>query len=177
MRLAFTTFAILHAPYGNEQVQEFDDLTPIVFKLAEDSEGFIARAVDLDNSGLSNFECNYGEWGTFDVPRFYELGRQQGTDQRAGTLSIWTDLQSVFNFTFSGLHLEVLRRRTEWFKAPAWPTYACWWIQDDEIPTWNTACRKLEHLHDHGPTPEAFNFRQCFDDQGNTTKVKRPGHD
>lgn len=55
MKLEFTTFAILHEPYGNECVQEFDDFTPIVFSLAENSEGFITRVIDLDNSGRSNF--------------------------------------------------------------------------------------------------------------------------
>jgi hypothetical protein len=174
MRLAFTTFAILHEPYGHERVQEFDDLTPIVFREAEKSKGFIARAVDLDATGLSNFQCNWGPWGAFDVPRFYQLGRESCTDQRASTLSLWTDLQSVFNFAYSGLHLSALRKRAEWFKAPAWPTYACWWVEDKEIPTWSQACRKLEQLHDKGSTPQAFNFRQCFDAQGCLTQLERP---
>ncbi len=174
MRLAFTTFAILHEPYGHERVQPFDDLTPLVFREAERSRGFIARAVDLDASGLSNFECNWGPWGKFDVPRFYQLGRGTGTDQRASTLSLWTDLQSVFNFAYTGLHLAALRKRAEWFKAPAWPTYACWWVDNEDIPTWWQACRKLEKLHDEGPTPQAFNFGQCFDVQGRPTGIERP---
>ena len=37
MRVAFTTFAVLKQPYGNPEVQEFDDRTPIVFKEAEES--------------------------------------------------------------------------------------------------------------------------------------------
>ena len=133
-----------------------------------------ARAVDLDATGLSNFQCNWGPWGAFDVPRFYQLGRESCTDQRASTLSLWTDLQSVFNFAYSGLHLSALRKRAEWFKAPAWPTYACWWVEDKEIPTWSQACRKLEQLHDKGSTPQAFNFRQCFDAQGCLTQLERP---
>ena len=173
MRLAFTTFAVLHEPYGHERVQQFDDLTPTVFREAERSKGFIARAVDLDASGLSNFHCNWGRWGRFDVPRFYQLGRECSTDQRASTLSLWTDLQSVFNFAYGGLHLGALRKRSEWFKAPAWPTYACWWVGEEDIPTWSQACRKLEQLHDDGPTPHAFNFRQCFDPQGHQARLER----
>ena len=38
-RVAFTTFAILKKPYGNPEVQEYDDLTPAAFDKAEGSPG------------------------------------------------------------------------------------------------------------------------------------------
>jgi len=41
--IAFTTFAIMKAPYGNPEVQGFEDLTPAAFLQAEQSPGFIAR--------------------------------------------------------------------------------------------------------------------------------------
>ncbi|WP_208459098.1 DUF3291 domain-containing protein [Paraburkholderia sp. BCC1876] len=176
MRLAFTTFAILHEPYGHPAVQEFDDRTPYVFRAAEISPGFIARAVEIDDSGLPNFERNWGAWGTFQVPRFYTLGRELGTDQRASTLSIWRDVQSVFDFAYGGLHLRALKKREHWFKKPAWPTYACWWIDDAGIPTWSDACDKLEYLHDHGPTPGVFNFHSCFDEHGNPLMLATQSH-
>lgn len=172
MRLAFTTFAILHEPYGHPDVQEFDDRTPYVFAAAEMHAGFIARAVELDQSGNSNFERDWGAWGPFQVPRFYTLGRTAGTDQRASTLSLWQDLQSVFDFVYSGLHLGALKKREAWFKKPEWPTYACWWVGDDETPTWADASARLEHLHDHGPTPRAFTFHRCFDEAGRPASVR-----
>jgi hypothetical protein len=167
LRVAFVTFAILKKPYGNPEVQEFDDRTPIVFQEAEGSPGFIARAVEVSGSELSNFERDWGEWGAFNVPRFYTYGRETETDQRASTLSIWEDVPSVLRFVYSGLHLEALKKRTEWFLKPEWPTYAMWWIPDDYIPQWQEACQKLEQLHDHGPSPEVFDFKVCFDEQGN----------
>ena len=172
MRIAFTTFAILQQPYGHPKVQEFDDRTPIVFQEAEDSPGFIARAKEVSGSELSNFERDWGAWGRFAVPRFYTYGRETETDQRASTLSIWQDLPSVFQFVYSGLHVEAFKKRAEWFLKPQWPSYAIWWIGDDHVPQWEEACRKLEQLHDHGPSPEVFDFKKCFDETGAPVKVR-----
>jgi Domain of unknown function (DUF3291) len=172
MRIAFTTFAILQQPYGHPGVQEFDDRTPDVFLEAEGSPGFVARAKEISGKELSNFERDWGEWGRFAVPRFYTFGRETHTDQRASTLSIWIDLQSVFQFVYNGLHLEALKRRTQWFLKPEWPSYAVWWISEDHIPQWEEACRNLEQLHDMGPSASVFDFKNCFDEMGNPVKLR-----
>lgn len=171
MRVAFATFAILKQPYGHPEVQEFDDRTPDVFSEAEGSPGFIARAKEVSGSELSNFERDWGEWGSFCVPRFYQLGRDTNTDQRASTISLWKDLPSVFQFVYAGLHLEAFKKRSQWFMKPEWPTYAIWWVDDDHIPKWAEASQKLEELHDNGPTPSVFDFKACFDEQGNQVKI------
>ncbi|MEU5696352.1 DUF3291 domain-containing protein [Actinosynnema sp. NPDC020468] len=174
-RVAFTTFAILKKPYGFPETQGYDDLTPAAFETAEGSPGFIARAKeDPGQSHLTNFVRDWGEWGRFDVPRFYTGGRTDETDSRAGTLSLWTDLESVFTYVYSGLHRTILRRRHEWFLKPEWPGYAMWWVPDDTTPTWSDACHRLEHLHDHGPSPVSFTFRQPFDSGGVPTRLSRP---
>jgi len=171
MRIAFTTFAILKQPYGNPEVQEFDDRTPDVFKEAENSPGFIDRALEVSGSELSNFERDWGAWGRFSVPRFYTLGRDTTTDQRASTISLWKDLPSVFNFVYAGLHLEAFKKRTQWFLKPEWPSYAIWWVSDDHIPQWQEACHKLEQLHDEGPSPSVFDFKKAFDETGNPVSI------
>ncbi len=166
MRIAFTTFAILKQPYGHPEVQEFDDRTPDVFAEAEKSPGFIARAKEVSGPELSNFERDWGAWGTFCVPRFYKFGRDTITDQRASTISVWQDLLSVFNFVYGGLHLEAFKRRAQWFLKPEWPTYAIWWVADDHVPQWKEACQKLEQLHDEGASPFVFDFKTAFDQYG-----------
>ena len=162
---------MLKKPYGYPEVQEFDDRTPIVFREAERSSGFIDRAREVAGTELSNFERDWGKWGRFCVPRFYTLGRETGTDQRASTISLWTDLQSVFRFVYNGLHVAALKKRSEWFLQPEWPTYAIWWVADDHTPQWREACQRLEDLHDKGPTPAAFDFKCCFDQAGNPVSM------
>ena len=176
-RVAFTTFAILKQPYGNPEVQEFDDLTPPTFEEAEGSAGFIARAKESpDQSQLTNFERDWGEWGKFEVPRFYTGGRTTETDSRACTLSLWVDLESVLAFVYNGLHRSTLSRRHEWFLKPEWPSYAAWWVPEDTVPTWADACHRLEYLHDHGPSPVAFSFRQPFTADGAPTRLRAAAH-
>src|SRR5918995_2013701 len=152
-RVAFTTFAILMKPYGTPETQGYDDLTSAAFEAAEDSPGFIARAKETpDQSHLTNFVRDWGEWGRFDVPRFYTGGRTDETDSRAGTLSVWTDVDSVLSFVYTGFHRMLLRRRHEWFRKPEWPSYAMWWVSDDAYPTWTDACYRLENPWDNRPT-------------------------
>ena len=100
--LAFTTFAIMKAPYGNPIVKGFEDLTPSTFAAAEQSPGFIERATEQGEPAphLSNFEQNWGKWGKFAVPRFYDGGYSIATDTRACTLSLWRDIDSVHTFVY-----------------------------------------------------------------------------
>jgi hypothetical protein len=163
---------VLKKPYGHPEVQGFDDRTPAVFDEAERSPGFIDRAREVSGSDLSNFERDWGKWGRFDVPRFYRYGRDSQTDQRASTLSLWADLAAVYGFTYGGLHVAALRRRTEWFLTPEWPTYAIWWVADDHTPRWDEACRKLEMLHDRGSSPDSFDFKSCFDASGAPIEIR-----
>lgn len=170
--VAFTTFAIMKAPYGDPVVRGFEELTPFVFAEAERSAGFIARAKEIDeadlpegvlaSSYLSNFERDWGEWGRFAVPRFYDGGHDIATDSRAGTLSLWSDVHAVHTFVYRSLHRDALAKRHEWFRKPEWPTYAMWWVAEGKVPTWREAAARLEHLHDHGPTPIAFDFHRRF---------------
>lgn len=172
-RIAFTTFAILNEPYGGERVKGYEDITPPVFGAAEQAEGFIDRAREIDDRpDLSNFERDWGIWGPFRAPRFYQGGTTLNTDSRASTVSLWRDLPSVYRFVYTGLHGEALAGRKQWFLKPQWPGYAMWWVDDEHIPTWSEACQRLEHLHDHGSTPFAFDFRRPFVAEG--TPAKRP---
>jgi len=166
-RIAFTTFAIMKAAYGSPQVHGFERLTPAVFRQAEAAPGFIDRAREIDNNEhLTNFERDWGEWGPFAVPHFYDGGRDTANDTRASTVSIWSSLQSVQSFAYSGLHQRALRQRSKWFRTPEWPTYAIWWISDDHIPTWREAVARLEHLHQYGASFFAFDFTCPFGEDG-----------
>jgi hypothetical protein len=154
-RVAFYTFGILREERGHEQVQGFFDRIETVFSAAEVLPGFIATYRNVIHSA------------TFG-PRFFVPGTHVGAPQ---TLSLWADLDSVFAFAYRGAHGEALRHRKEWFVPPDWPTYAIWWVGDDEHPAWDDAPKRLEHLHDHGPTPYVFNFKSPFDAAGQPTRL------
>ena len=162
----------LKKPYGNPVVQGFDDLTPTVFDISEESPGFIARAKQIDDKKDScNFNRDWGEWGVFEVPDHYDLGRNDDNDQRASTLSLWTDLTALKKFVFSGLHLSALKKRYDWFQKIRYPNYAIWWVGADHVPTWNESVQRLDSLHKAGPTSYAFDFICPFDSNGEKTKI------
>jgi hypothetical protein len=173
-RLAFTTFAIMKAPYGQAEIAGFEALTPAVFRQAENSPGFIARACELDDlHHLTNFERDWGAWGKFTVPRFYDGGFESATDTRASTVSLWQSVEAVAAFAYGGLHQRGLAQRAKWFREPEWPGHAAWWVSDTHIPSWQEACGRLEHLHDQGPTPHAFNLKHAFTPDGELLQLER----
>jgi len=64
------------------------------------------------------------------------------------------------------VHKNALARRLNWFLKPEWPTYVMWRVADQYVPSWREASDRLEYIHDHGPTPYAFNFDTAFDADG-----------
>ncbi|WP_197436576.1 DUF3291 domain-containing protein [Agrobacterium vitis] len=154
-------------PYGDPEVHGFEALTPAVFRHAENAEGFVNRAREIDDrSELTNFERDWGEWGPFTVPSFYDGGFTTATDTRASTLSLWRSIEDVKAFVYNGLHQRALAQRHKWFRTPNWPGYAMWWVEDAHIPKWSEAASRLEYLFTHGPTPFAFTFPEAFDAYG-----------
>ena len=155
-RVAFMTFGILREPWGHPAVQGFVDRLNGVSATADSSPGFIDQYRDQDTGDGNQF-------GTVVTGRFVT---PNVADRVAQTLSIWTALQYVFAFAYAGDHAEALRRRKDWFLKGSWPTYAAWWVADDCWPQWEDANTRLEHLHDHGSTSYAFDFRSPFDIEG-----------
>jgi Domain of unknown function (DUF3291) len=79
-------------------------------------------------------------------------------------MSVWESIEALWSFVYDGGHLEVMRRRREWFTRWATSGYMClWWIPAGHIPSTDEAKERLEHLEANGPTPRAFTFRHRFD--------------
>ncbi|HEY6566555.1 MAG TPA: DUF3291 domain-containing protein, partial [Actinomycetota bacterium] len=63
---------------------------------------------------------------------------------------------------YRSAHVEVMRRRREWFHSMTELFMTLWWIPAGTIPTVDEAEDRLLHLRAHGPTPRAFTFRVPF---------------
>jgi hypothetical protein len=55
-----------------------------------------------------------------------------------------------------------MRRRREWFERISQAFLVLWWVRKGHRPTLPEAIARLELLRAHGPTSEAFTFRQPF---------------
>jgi len=53
-------------------------------------------------------------------------------------------------------------RRREWFERPSGSPFALWWVPEGHEPTVAEAVARLQHLHEHGPSAEAFTFGEAF---------------
>jgi hypothetical protein len=77
-------------------------------------------------------------------------------------LSVWESVEALWAFVYESGHLEVMRRRREWFRRLPTAYVVLWWIPEGAPPTVEESIARLEHLQEHGPTPQAFTFKQRF---------------
>ncbi|WP_432986879.1 DUF3291 domain-containing protein [Dactylosporangium sp. CA-233914] len=77
-------------------------------------------------------------------------------------MSVWTDLAALREYTFRSGHLDVLRRRREWFVPLGEPHLVMWWVPEGHRPALAEARERLDLLRDAGPSPSAFTFRDTF---------------
>ncbi|WP_333830579.1 DUF3291 domain-containing protein [Pararhodobacter sp.] len=163
MPLALYTFGMFARPSADPVNDGFHALNDRVLLSVDQAEGMIARSGYASDPGPAS-------WGPEVYPRFYE---ERGDGWSPATLSLWTDLEAMFAFTYSGLHAAALSRGREWFEKPAWPPLAIWWHRNAGYPTWADAVRRHEHLHDFGPTATAFTFKAPFHEQGAPVRLDK----
>jgi len=85
----------------------------------------------------------------------------------------WTDITSLWKFTYDGPHLEFYRRRRTWFVDPPKPPACMWWMRESaEKPTPNEAVAKLAYLWTFGSSPRAFTFKRAYDKFGEPIEMK-----
>jgi Domain of unknown function (DUF3291) len=77
-------------------------------------------------------------------------------------MSVWQDVASLAGYVFRSAHVEVMRRRKEWFERMAQAYAVLWWVRKGHRPPIAEALEKLTLLRENGPTQQAFTFRQAF---------------
>jgi hypothetical protein len=81
-------------------------------------------------------------------------------------MSVWRDVESLNQYVYRSAHVEIMRRRKEWFERISEGFLVLWWVPTGHRPTVAEALIKLEILRAKGPTPEAFTFRRAFPPPG-----------
>ena len=163
MRLAVYNFGMFRERAERPSNQGFRDREPTNFDAVERAPGFIGRA------GYAG-EPDRESWGVQVYPRFYV---ERGDGWAPSTLSLWTDIESLMAFTYSGVHAEAMQHASDWFLPKNWPPYVLWWVAQAHRPDWYEAVARFELLHDRGPTREAFSFKSPFDRHGRPTIVDK----
>ena len=68
-------------------------------------------------------------------------------------MSVWQDAESLSRFVFKSAHVEIMRRRQEWFERMVEAYLVLWWVPKGHVPTVDEALHRLEQLRTRGPTP------------------------
>ncbi len=89
-----------------------------------------------------------------------------GDDRVIINMSVWESLEALRAFAYSErAHLDVLRRRRDWFERLSF-YLVLWWVPIGHEPKVAEAEERLARLELLGPTPEAFTFREHFPPPG-----------
>lgn len=161
--LAMYNFGLHVADYDAPEVQGFLRREPLNFTAAAKASGFVGRSGYADEPGPES-------WGVQVFPRFIKgSGRESGPS----SLSLWADIESLMAFSYAGVHAEALKNARNWNTKNDWPPLVLWWVEAASRPYWQNGADKLEWLHDHGPGPRAFTFKQPYDSHGQATQIDR----
>lgn len=160
--LALYTFGLFAARADDPVNDGFRERNDPIFAAVDATPGLIARSGYASDPGPAS-------WGPEVYPRSFADEHRDGWSP--ATLSLWRDLESIFAFTYFGIHAEALSHGREWFRPPEWPPLTLWWHHDDGYPHWAEGVRRHHHLHDHGPSPTAFTFAVPFDASGAPARI------
>jgi hypothetical protein len=145
-QLAQVNIALLKAPIDTPLLANFVALLAPINALADSSPGFVWRlqTEDGDSTAIRAF----------------------GDDRIIVNMSVWESVEALAAFVYRSRHVEVMRRRRQWFHRVG-DAYIClWWIPAGHIPTIEEAEERMSRLRLHGPSPRAFTFQRTFDPHG-----------
>ena len=140
--LAQINIARMVAPLDSPVMHDFVANLDRINALAEAAPGFIWRLKGDGNDATSL--------------RPYE------DDRIIVNMSVWESIETLHQYAYYSGHVEIFRRRAEWFEKMTAPAVALWWIPAGHIPTVAEAKTKLDLLEKYGATPLAFTFKQRF---------------
>ncbi len=138
-QLAELNIAKLIAPLDSPQLESFVAQLDTINSLAEQSPGFVWRWID---EGESN--------GGFDLDTIVNL-------------SVWQNIDSLFDFTYKTAHSNVMRDRKQWFTPVPEAMMVLWWVAKGREPSPAESRERLALLRKNGPSAQAFTFKHRFD--------------
>lgn len=140
--LAQLNIAKMLAPLDSPVMADFVNNLNRINALAESSEGFIWRLKDDANNATSIKIYN--------------------DDFLIVNMSVWKDIDRLFRFAYQTQHLEIFKRRNEWFEKMKEMHMALWYVEENHKPTTIEAAERLDYLRANGDTPFAFTFKNRF---------------
>ena len=77
-------------------------------------------------------------------------------------MSVWESPEALHDYVYETAHVEILRRRKEWFSRMRNAYAVLWWVPAGHRPSVAEGKERLELLREHGPSERAFTFEKIF---------------
>lgn len=129
-------------PLDDPRLVDFMDQLDAVNALAEGSPGFVWR-LQTESGNATDI-------------------RAVDDGQLVVNMSVWRDVDSLFDYVYKTAHTNVMKRRREWFEQHVSAGQVLWWIDAGTTPTVEEGLERLEILRVQGPCEEAFTFKERF---------------
>ncbi|TGD71095.1 DUF3291 domain-containing protein [Mangrovimicrobium sediminis] len=144
-QLAQLNIARLSAPLDSPQLIDFVVNLDRINALADTSPGFVWRlqTEEGDATGIDHFGADY-----------------------IANLSVWESIDALHDYVYRSAHVEILRRKKEWFQKMPESHMVLWWVPAGHTPSIEEAGERLTLMREQGPGPQAFTFKKAFPPPG-----------
>ncbi len=122
---------------------DFVNNTDRINALAEESKGFVWRLKGEDSDDSYAIKA-------FDNERIIT------------NMSVWKDRESLFNYVYHSGHIEIFKRKKEWFHKALKMHMVLWYVEEGHIPTLEEGIDRLKYLQNHGESEYAFSFKSSY---------------
>jgi hypothetical protein len=139
--LAQLNIAQMRTPIDAPEMADFVANLDRINALAESAPGFVWR--------LQSDEGN--------ATAFRPFG-----DSTLVNLSVWSSVEPLNDYVYKSAHVEIMKRRKEWFDRMQDAYMVLWWVPAGHRPDEAEAMLRLQSLRALGPTERAFTFKQTF---------------
>jgi hypothetical protein len=140
--LAQINIARLIAPIDDPRIADFVGQLDEINALADESPGFVWR---LKSEGGNATDIVYNDDPFVIV-----------------NMSVWESVDALRDYAYASKHIDVFRRRAEWFEKAVKPQYCLWWVPVGHVPGVAEGRERLEHYQIHGATAHSFWFSQRY---------------
>ena len=141
--LAQLNIGVIRGPIDSPVMAEFVANLDRINALAERTPGFVWRLQTEEGNATA-------------IRPFPE------NENIAVNLSVWTDVDALRRFVFHSEHVQIMRRRSEWFVKMDQAFLVLWWVPKGHRPSVEEAKARLALLRRGGPGAQAFTFRQAY---------------
>ncbi|MFE3519201.1 DUF3291 domain-containing protein [Streptomyces sp. NPDC059166] len=140
--LAQLNVSTLRHPLDDPRMAPFVEMLEPLNAVADGTPGFVWRLVGDGESDAT--------------------GLRPAGEHVIVNLSVWETRQALWDFTYRSGHLDLLRRRREFFEKNVEAHLVLWWVPAGHLPTVAEALERLAELRVNGPSPRAFTFTSSY---------------